>query len=139
MDAVQTFERWHKAHESVDTVALGAVLHPDAVVRSLFRSTDVRGRESAVSHFTRTLSTFPDLRMPLRSLPAANPDGVVFAEVGFCGTFTGELTWDGRRHDGTGRSFDLDGVVVLHTADGWVTSVATLFDRDVWLHQIGIV
>ena len=39
---------------------------------------------------------------------------------------------------GAGQRFELPGVVVVHTRRDEVTSVRTLYDRDLWLRQIEI-
>lgn len=137
-DALAVFERWYAAHEGGDTEALAAVLANDVVVHSLFRPEPVRGRDAAVAHFVQTTTTFSDLALALVSTPAAAANGAVLAEVVFTGSFTGVLTRGDRVHHGGGQRFTVPGVVVIRTADGAVTSVRTLFDRDDWLRQIGV-
>jgi hypothetical protein len=132
------FERWYLAHETGDTVALGAVLADEVVVHSLFRPEPVRTREAAVTHFARTTATFSELAMALVSSPAASADGAVLAEVVFTGAFTGELAWRDRVYRGAGERFRVPGVVVVRTHHDEVTSVRTLFDRDDWLRQVAV-
>jgi ketosteroid isomerase-like protein len=137
-EALDLFDRWYAAHEEADLVALGQVLAPDVTIHSLFRDEPVHTRPTALAHFQGTLRRFPDLSMPLRSAPAAGA-GTVFGEVSFTGTFSGQLQWHGNVYNGTGERFSVPGVVVLHTDGDFVTSVATWFDRDNWLRQIGIL
>lgn len=137
--ALKTFWVWHAAHEQRDLDGLRAVLHDDVEVHSLFRPAPVRGRDGAVDHFSRTTRTFAHLAMPVVAGPAAADSGVVFAEVEFTGTFTGTLQWRGTAHVGQAQPFWVDGAVVLHTDGGRVRSVRTLFDRDAWLRQIGVL
>lgn len=136
--AAATFDRWYQAHESADLAALAAVLAENVAVRSLFRPAPVRGRERAVEHFKKTLQAFSDLSMPLLGPVGITAMGVVLGEVRFAGHFTGFLTVRDRRYEGERQPFDVSGVVILHTGNDAVTSVRTLFDRDDWLHQIGI-
>ena len=96
-DPVAVFGRWYAAHETGDTGALAAVLGPDVAVHSLFRSAPVRGRSDAVAHFRRTMSTFPDLSMPLACDPVAASNGAVLAEVTFEGSFQLPLADSGAR------------------------------------------
>lgn len=137
--ALETFSVWHVAHEQRDLDRLRAVLHDDVEVHSLFRPAPVRGRDGAVDHFSRTTRTFADLAMPVLAGPAAADSGVVFVEVEFTGTFTGTLQWSGAAHTGGAQPFRVLGAVVLHTDGGRVRSVRTLFDRDGWLRQIGVL
>jgi ketosteroid isomerase-like protein len=135
--ALDLFHRWYAAHEDADLAALGAVLAADVTIYSLFRDEPVRTRPAALAHFQGTLRRFPDLSMPFRSPPAVGT-AAVFAEVAFTGTFGGQVQWRGNVYNGAGQQFSVPGVVVLHTDGDFVTSVATLFDRDDWLRQIGI-
>ncbi|MEX2291163.1 MAG: ester cyclase [Mycobacteriales bacterium] len=137
--ALDTFSVWHVAHEQRDLDGLRGVLDDDVEVHSLFRPAPVRGRDLAVDHFSHTMRTFADLAMPVVAGPAAADSGVVFAEVEFAGTFTGMLQWAGTAHIGQAQAFRVDGAVVLHTDGGRVCSVRTLFDRDAWLRQIGVL
>ncbi|WP_405970771.1 nuclear transport factor 2 family protein [Streptomyces sp. NBC_00988] len=138
-DAVlAAFGRWYAAHESGDVEGLAHVLAEDAAVHSLFRSAPVTGREAALAHFSRTTSTFSELEMALVPPPAVGRDAVL-AEVVFTGAFTGELMWGGRLHHGTGRRFTVPGVLVVRVRAGRVTLVRTLFDRDDWLRQAGVI
>lgn len=137
-DALAVFDRWYAAHEAGDVPALRAVLHADVTVQSLFRSAPVCSRDAAVTHFLRTTTTFPGLEMGLVSTPAAAANGAVLAEVVFTGKFAGELTWRERVHRGAGQRFAVPGVVVIHTREGAVTHVRTLYDRDDWLGQIDV-
>ncbi len=136
--ADELFGLWYTAHESGATDDLAAVLAEDVEVRSLFRAQPVRTRAAAVAHFQATMSTFPDLSMPVLAGPLVADDGTVVAEVKFCGTFDGPLTWAGQSHAPTHRQFSVSGVVLLHTDDNFITEVRTLFDRDEWLTQIGV-
>ncbi|NIY69430.1 nuclear transport factor 2 family protein [Streptomyces malaysiensis] len=135
---LDAFERWYVAHESGNVGGLADALAEDVSVHSLFRPDSVAGREAAVAHFSRTTSTFTELAMALVSSPAVTGD-TVLAEVMFTGAFTGELTWGGRLHRGTGRRFAVPGVLAVHIRSGQVTSVRTLFDRDDWLRQAGVL
>lgn len=137
-DTLSTFERWYAAHESGDTAGLAAVLAEDVMIHSLFRPAPVRGRQAAVTHFSRTTSTFTDLAMSLVSRPAV-VDDLTMAEVRFTGAFTGELIWAGRKHTGSGVRFSVPGVLAVHVHDHAVISVQTLFDRDDWLRQAGVL
>lgn len=134
---LEIFGRWYAAHESRDVAVLAGVLDEDATIRSLFRPAPVRGRDAALAHFVGVTTTFGDMAMALAHGPAC-AEGRVFAEVEFSGAFTGEFTWDGAARSGSGQRFRVPGVLVVHIADGRVRSVATLFDRDEWLRQIGI-
>jgi hypothetical protein len=91
-----------------------------------------------VAHFLNTTETFVGMAIELVSTPAAAANGAVLAEVVFSGAFTGELTFRDRVHHGAGQRFELPGVVVIHTRGHQVTSVRTLYDRDLWLSQIGV-
>ncbi len=136
--ALRVFGRWYAAHESGDLVELSAVLAPDVTVHSLFRQVPVQSRQAAVAHFQRTMSSFPDLSMPVVSGPVAADNGAVLAEVIFTGSFTGRLTWRDIAYNGTGEHFEVPGAVLVRTRDEEVITVRTLFDRDSWLRQIGV-
>ncbi|MFF3569290.1 nuclear transport factor 2 family protein [Nocardia jiangxiensis] len=136
--AVDTFARWYTAHEAGDVTGLTAVLAEDVTVHSLFRPEPARGRAAAAAHFRGTTTTFTDLTMALLSAAAADGN-VVLAEVLFTGAFTGVLSWSGREHHGRGQRLAVPGAVVVHTRADAVTSVRTLFDRDDWLRQIGVL
>lgn len=136
--ALAVFDRWYTAHEGRQVSALRAVLAADVKVHSLFRPEPARSREVAVAHFLRTTETFAGLAMDLVSTPACAANGAVLAEVVFSGAFSGGLTFRDRVHHGAGQRFELPGVVVVHTRRDEVTSVRTLYDRDLWLRQIEI-
>ncbi|MEU1548300.1 nuclear transport factor 2 family protein [Nocardia sp. NPDC005745] len=136
-ETLGVFGSWYAAHESGDVAGLAAALGEDVVIHSLFKATLVQGRDAAVMHFLGVNATFSRMQMTLCHRPAA-AEGRVLAEVEFAGAFTGELTWSGVTTRGAGQGFRVPGVVVVGVADGAVSSVRTLFDRDDWLRQIGV-
>lgn len=127
--------KWLQAHDAGDPAALGAVLHPDVEVHSLFRTEPVRGREAALSHFRGTMTAFPDLEIAVLASAADGPAATFLAEVDFTGHFSGTWARTGAVVQGTGRAFRVRGAVLLTLADDRVRAVRTLFDRDDWLRQ----
>ncbi|MDV3128636.1 nuclear transport factor 2 family protein [Mycobacterium sp. 21AC1] len=134
-NAVELANHWFQAHDAVDAVRLGSLLHPDVVVRSLFSARPVQGRRAAVAHFQRTMADYPDLRLRIVAGPVAaqGPSGQrVVADIFFEGHHRSSST------ERT-RVLSVPGVVVLEMTSTAVTGVRTYFDKTEWLRQIGLL
>jgi steroid delta-isomerase-like uncharacterized protein len=140
--------RWLEAWNTQDLDALTDMVTDDVVWEdpAMFGET-VHGRAEFRAFSESFLRAFPDVRFDPIGAPYLGTEGMrLGVSWRMTGTFTGELTWWGKRYRPnppafapTGRQVDLEGVDLYEFRDGLLAHWTIVYDLLGLSRQIGLV